>query len=393
MTKTARHAKIITLLEQREVRSQSELAELLADDGVQVTQGTLSRDLVEIGALRVRSTGGHLVYAVPGEGGDRTPHVGEFASFEARLARLCAEILVSAEASANLVVLRTPPGAAQYFASAIDRVGWESILGTIAGDDTILLITRSPSGGNDIARAVFDHEPNRQAGRRLSTSSSQQQREGRTQMSDRIVLAYSGGLDTSVCIGWLAEETGQEVVAVAVDVGQGGEDMERHPPARPGLWSGRGGRGRCQGRVRGGLLPSGAARQRALHGSLSAGQRPVSAADRAASCRGRQVHGATVVSHGCTGKGNDQVRFEVGIANLAPELTGDRASSRLRLDPREGHCLRRGQGPAHQAEQVLAVLDRPERLGPRSRDRFPGGHLERTHRGRLRLHGRSRHSA
>ena len=58
---------------------------------------------------------------------------------------------MSAEASANLVVLRTPPGAAQYFAGAIDRVGWESILGTIAGDDTILLITRSPSGGSDIA--------------------------------------------------------------------------------------------------------------------------------------------------------------------------------------------------------------------------------------------------
>jgi transcriptional regulator of arginine metabolism len=151
MSKTARHAKIITLLEQREVRSQSELADLLVDDGVQVTQGTLSRDLVEIGALRVRSSGGHLVYAVPGEGGDRTPHVGEFASFEGRLARLCSEILVSAEASANLVVLRTPPGAAQYFASAVDRAGWESILGSIAGDDTILLITRSPNGGTDIA--------------------------------------------------------------------------------------------------------------------------------------------------------------------------------------------------------------------------------------------------
>ena len=151
ISKTARHAKIITLLEQHEVRSQTELAELLADDGVQVTQGTLSRDLVEIGALRVRSSGGHLVYAVPGEGGDRTPHVGEFASFEGRLARLCAEILVSAEASANLVVFRTPPGAAQYFASAIDRVGWESILGTIAGDDTILLITRNPGGGETIA--------------------------------------------------------------------------------------------------------------------------------------------------------------------------------------------------------------------------------------------------
>jgi len=86
---------------------------------------------------------------------------------------LCAEVLVSAEASANLVVLRTPPGAAQYFAGAIDRVGWESILGTIAGDDTILLISRSPSGGSDIAEQFLimsrtgkpangsaDHHPN-----------------------------------------------------------------------------------------------------------------------------------------------------------------------------------------------------------------------------------------
>ena len=152
LTKTARHAKIITLLEQHEVHSQNELAELLADDGVQVNQGTLSRDLVEIGALRIRGSDGHLVYAVPSEGGDRTPHVGEFANFEGRLARLCADVLVSAEASANLVVLRTPPGAAQYFAGAIDRVSWESILGTIAGDDTILLITRSSSGGSDIAK-------------------------------------------------------------------------------------------------------------------------------------------------------------------------------------------------------------------------------------------------
>ena len=92
---------------------------------------------------------------MPGEGGDRTPHVGEFASFEGRLARLCAEVLVSAEASANLVVLRTPPGAAQYFASAIDRVGWEAILGTIAGDDTLLLISRSPDGGTAIAETFL----------------------------------------------------------------------------------------------------------------------------------------------------------------------------------------------------------------------------------------------
>jgi transcriptional regulator of arginine metabolism len=150
-TKTARHAKIISLLSTQQIRSQTELADLLATDGIQVNQGTLSRDLVEVGAVRVRGRDGHLIYAVPAEGGDRTPHVGEFASFEGRLARLCGEVLVSAEASANLVVLRTPPGAAQYFASAIDRVGWDAVLGTIAGDDTIVLVSRDAQGGTDVA--------------------------------------------------------------------------------------------------------------------------------------------------------------------------------------------------------------------------------------------------
>ncbi|HET9648340.1 MAG TPA: arginine repressor [Microlunatus sp.] len=151
LTKTARQAKIVTLLAQHQVRSQTELAELLAASGVQVTQATLSRDLVELGALRVRGSEGHLVYAVPGDGGDRSPQPGEFATFEIRLVRLCGEVLVSAQSSANLVVLRTPPGAAQYFASAIDRVAWPEILGTIAGDDTILLITREPQGGAAMA--------------------------------------------------------------------------------------------------------------------------------------------------------------------------------------------------------------------------------------------------
>src|ERR671911_1293310 len=151
LTRTARLSRIIELLSTHEVRSQSELSDLLAAGGLHVTQGTLSRDLVEVGAVRVRGSRGQLVYAVPGEGGDRSPQAGEQVNFAARLARLCGEVLVSAEPSANLVVLRTPPGAAQYFASAIDRVGWDSILGTIAGDDTILLVSRDPQGGAEIA--------------------------------------------------------------------------------------------------------------------------------------------------------------------------------------------------------------------------------------------------
>jgi transcriptional regulator of arginine metabolism len=152
-TKPARQQKIIELLSRHAVRSQSELAELLAGAGVHVTQGTLSRDLVELDAVRVRDSRGSLVYAVPGEGGDRTarPAV-DSATAEQRLARLCGELLVSAEASANLVVLRTPPGAAQFLASALDKAELTAVLGSIAGDDTVLVISRDPEDGAGLAR-------------------------------------------------------------------------------------------------------------------------------------------------------------------------------------------------------------------------------------------------
>ncbi|MCW2782996.1 MAG: arginine repressor [Marmoricola sp.] len=153
LTKNARQQRIIDLLATVEVRSQTELAELLADNGVVVTQATLSRDLVDLDAVKVRATSGALVYAVPSEGGDRTPVVGrESAASEARLSRLCSELLVSAEASANLVVLRTPPGAANFLASAMDKAETHGVLGTIAGDDTVLVIARDPEGGDILAQ-------------------------------------------------------------------------------------------------------------------------------------------------------------------------------------------------------------------------------------------------
>jgi transcriptional regulator of arginine metabolism len=151
-TKNARHRRIVELLRRTPIRSQTELAELLAADGVVVTQATLSRDLVELGTVRVRHPDGGLVYGVPGEGGDRTPWAGmDQELLDSRLARLCEELLVTAEASANLVVLRTPPGAAQFLASAIDQSVLPSVLGTIAGDDTVLVVTRSPAGGTEVA--------------------------------------------------------------------------------------------------------------------------------------------------------------------------------------------------------------------------------------------------
>ena len=118
---------------------------------------------VELDALKVRSASGALVYAVPGEGGDRRPQTGETASSARRLSRLCGELLVTAEASGNLVVLRTPPGAAQYLASAFDRAELPDVLGTIAGDDTLLVIGRDPTGGAALAERFLTlanaHEP------------------------------------------------------------------------------------------------------------------------------------------------------------------------------------------------------------------------------------------
>lgn len=156
VTKTARQATITDIISAGQVRSQTELAELLAERGIRVSQGTVSKDLLELGATRIRATDGSLVYAVPGEGGDRSAQAGVSRAAEHRLTRLCGELLVSADASANLCVLRTPPGAAQYLGSAIDRAGWPEILGTIAGDDTVLVITRDPCGGVGIATRMLD---------------------------------------------------------------------------------------------------------------------------------------------------------------------------------------------------------------------------------------------
>jgi transcriptional regulator of arginine metabolism len=161
-TKAARHARIVDLLEHHEVPSQARLGELLADDGHAVAQATLSRDLDELGAVKVARDDGSSVYAVPGEGGDTRPVGG--VAYEAALTRLtrgAGEVLVSAESSANHVVLRTPPGAAQFLASAIDHADWESILGTVAGDDTILVISRDPTGGEAVAEALLRHADRR----------------------------------------------------------------------------------------------------------------------------------------------------------------------------------------------------------------------------------------
>jgi transcriptional regulator of arginine metabolism len=149
-TRAGRRQLILDILGRRSVRSQGELLEILAGDGFAVTQATLSRDLVELGAVKVRE-GKSLVYAVPGEGGDRTARVAPGPEeVSARLRRQCEELLVTARVSANLVVVRTPSGAANYLASALDHADETDIMGTIAGDDTIMIIT----GGEAQSRAL-----------------------------------------------------------------------------------------------------------------------------------------------------------------------------------------------------------------------------------------------
>ncbi len=151
-TKAARQARVAELIASRPVASQTELGRLLADSGVTVTQATLSRDLEELGAVKVRTAGG-MAYALPPEG---TPRGGTPEAVDARLARLLEELLVSAEATYVGVVLRTPPGGAHLLGSALDRAGLPEVAGTVAGDDTVLLVTRSPAAppASDVSTAL-----------------------------------------------------------------------------------------------------------------------------------------------------------------------------------------------------------------------------------------------
>ena len=150
MGKPQRQHRILRILEAQPVSSQAQLLQLLEADGVVATQATVSRDLEELGAVKVRIPGGAMAYAIPEYAKERAN------SSDDHLRRLMGEFVVEAAFSANLVVLRTPPGSAHVVASAIDRSGFPGVLGTVAGDDTILLVCAESVGGAEVAAKLAE---------------------------------------------------------------------------------------------------------------------------------------------------------------------------------------------------------------------------------------------
>ena len=147
ITRTVRQALILELLEQNLVSSQKQLSELLTHNGVEITQGTLSRDLDELGAKKIRPDSGRAFYAV---GNTEETIAPTTVGTREKLRKMLDDLLVSSDHSGNIAVLRTPPGAAAFLASFIDRVSMDEVVGTIAGDDTVFVLARDPLTGKEL---------------------------------------------------------------------------------------------------------------------------------------------------------------------------------------------------------------------------------------------------
>ncbi|MFM7491193.1 MAG: arginine repressor [Actinomycetota bacterium] len=150
MSSNARRALVISYVNQGLIHSQNDLVDLLADEGIDVTQATASRDLEDVGAVRGKDERGLMRYLL----------IEDSVEPLARAARVSDELIIDITASGNLVVVKTPPGGAQLLASALDRASqsgeMRSIIGTIAGDDTVLVISRNATGGKALAAELRD---------------------------------------------------------------------------------------------------------------------------------------------------------------------------------------------------------------------------------------------
>jgi transcriptional regulator of arginine metabolism len=149
MSKTQRQHKIVRLLEANAVTSQGQLVDLLAAGGLVATQATVSRDLEDLGAVKVRVPGGETVYAIPELPKDQPAP-------EDHLRRVLGDWVGEIAHSGNIVVLRTPPGSAHVVGSALDRAALAGILGTVAGDDTLIVVAAEQPGGAALARRLSD---------------------------------------------------------------------------------------------------------------------------------------------------------------------------------------------------------------------------------------------
>ena len=147
MTKTQRQAKITELLEKQVISTAAQLVNLLQIEGWAVTQATVTRDLQELGSIKIRDENGsrRIVLA-------DTPKIAPAPVDHLR--RMMGEWVISVERSSNLVVVRTPPGCAHVVASALDRSALSGVLGSIAGDDTVLIIASDTLGGEGLAQQL-----------------------------------------------------------------------------------------------------------------------------------------------------------------------------------------------------------------------------------------------
>lgn len=149
VARPARLSRLRDLLGEERYTSQQELSAALAHDQITVSQSTLSKDLVTVGAIRRRAADGSLVYALDSDGDVHGVALD-------KLARLAVELVQSIQSAGNQVVVRTPPGAAQFFAASLDAARLPGVMGTIAGDDTILLIAVGEKQAGDVIAHLSD---------------------------------------------------------------------------------------------------------------------------------------------------------------------------------------------------------------------------------------------
>ena len=334
---------------------------------------TLSRDLDELGAVKIRDGDGDLVYAVPGRG--RRPDAaararrrrGRRPAVPARR-RAAGRRPTPRRTSSCCAPRPAPPSSSPR---RVDRAG-------LPGRHRHHRRRRHRPG--DRPRPRRRRRPGRSGCSRLAEpapATDHDTHQGAQPVTERVVLAYSGGLDTSVAIGWIAEETGAEVIAVAADVGQGGEDLEAIRERALACGAVESLVARPQGRVR----------RRATACPRCRPTRSTWTATRwCRRCPGRSSSSTSSRPRATTARrrrarlhrqGQRPGALRGRHRRARARAAGARAGPRLGHDPGQGDRVRRGEGPADRRDEEVAVLHRPEPVGPRGRDRLPRGHLER----------------